>query len=164
MGMKINFGEIEDSFEPLPEGSYSVEIARVELRESKSSEHNYLNWEMDVLDDEYEGRKLWMITSLSPKALFRLKEVFVNLGIIEEDEELELEWDDDVDITPKEGPILTVPDLQGTVALANVRNEMYNNREQNRVDALDAGDAAPSKTTKKASSGGAKKGRQRKLK
>ena len=47
-GMKIDFSEVESSFEPLEEGHYECLINRIEVRESKSSEHNYLNWEFDV--------------------------------------------------------------------------------------------------------------------
>jgi hypothetical protein len=145
-GLKINFAEVEGSFEPLPEGQYEVIIERVEVRESNSSDNDYLNWQLKVTDDgEFEDRNLWMITSLSEKALFRLKDVLVALEVIEEDEELELEWADDVDITPKEGPLVTNPELDGLAAIAVVTNEMYDGRERNRVNDLVAADAAPAK-------------------
>lgn len=167
---RINFADVEDPFEPLPEGQYEFVVDRVEVRESKSSEHNYLNWTLEVTEDGYEGRKLWMITSLSPRALFNLKDVFMGLGVIEdEDEEVELDWDDDVDVTPEEGPLLTEPDLEGLAGIAVVENEMYKKREQNRVNGIlstDEVEAKPKKSTAKKSP--AKKGggaaRRRKLK
>lgn len=134
--VRINFAEVESSFEPLPEGHYECVIETVEVRQSKSSDNDYLNWEMKVLDDEYEGRRLWMITSLSEKALFRLKDTFLALEAIEEDDEIDLEWDDDVDITPQEGPVLTNPDVIGLPCTAIVTNEMYDGRERNRVNEL----------------------------
>ena len=148
-GMKIDFSEVESSFEPLEEGWYDCLINRIEVRESKSSEHNYLNWEFDVQDEDHEGRKLWMITSLSPKALFRLKDNLLALEIIEEDEELELEWADDVDITPQEGPLLTNPELDGLAVKVLVENEMYEGKERNRVNDVQLSDgAAPAKKAK----------------
>lgn len=135
-GLKINFAEVESSFEPLPEGQYECIIETVEVRESKSSDNDYLNWQFKVLDDEYEGRMLWMITSLSEKALFRLKDVFLALGVIEEDDEVDIEWEDDVDITPGEGPRLTNPEVEGLACIAVVTNEMYDGRERNRVNEL----------------------------
>lgn len=180
-GLKVNFAEIEGSFDPLPEGRYDVEVERIEVRESKSSEHDYFNWEFNVLHEDHEGRKLWMITSLSPKAMFRLKDTLVALEIIEEDEELEFEWEDDVDITPQEGPLLTNPDLQEmTGIVAVVTNEVYEGKERNRVNDVYLGsadedpqepeeeDEAPKGKTKKGSAkkGAAKKGkgkRKRKL-
>lgn len=135
-GMKINFAEVEGGFEPVPEGRYDVIVDRVEVRESKSSDNDYLNWEMSIQDDDYEGQKLWMITSLSPRALFRLKDIFVELDICGEDDEIDLDWDDDVDITPQEGPVVTNPELEGIAAVAVVENEMYEGKERNRVEEL----------------------------
>lgn len=152
-GMKINFAEVESSFEPLPEGQYDCIIDRVEVRESNSSEHNYLNWELSVQDDDYEGRKLWMITSLSPRALFRLKDVLMALGVIEDDDEIEIEWDDEIDVSPKEGPQVIEPELDGIACVAVVTNEMYDGRERNRVNDL----IAASGTTRKQSSNGSDK-------
>ena len=134
--MKINFAEVEGSFDPLPEGPQNVLVEKVEVRESKSSEHNYLNWELVVQDGEFEDRRLWMITSLSPKALFRLKDVLVALDVIEEDDEIDLEWDEDIEVTPTAGPLVTSPDLAGIAATAIIKNEIYENKERNRVDDL----------------------------
>lgn len=146
--MKINFAEVEGSFDPLPVGPQEVLVEKVEVRESKSSEHNYLNWELVVQDGEFEDRRLWMITSLSPKALFRLKDVFVALQVIEEDDELEIEWDDDVEITPTAGPLVTNPELSGITGVAIIKNEVYEGKERNRVDDLrGSGDNGTSKKT-----------------
>jgi hypothetical protein len=159
--MSINFAEVESSFEPLPEGEYDCIIEKVEVRESKSSEHNYFNWEFNVQDDEYEDRKLWNITSLSPRALFRLKDDLLALEVIEEDEELDLEWDEDVDITPTEGPMVTSPDLVGIACTVVVTNETYEGKERNRVQSvrLADGGGSPRKRNggKKAAAKGGKK-------
>lgn len=164
-GIRINFAEVESSFQPLPEGRYECIVEVVEVRESKSSDNDYLNWEFTVQEDEFEGRKLWMITSLSEKALWKLKDTLVSLEVIEEDEELEIEWEDDVDITPKEGPRITNPELEGVACIAVVYNEIYEGREQNRVrevvavggTAVKAGAAQTSSATKRTG------GRTRKL-
>jgi hypothetical protein len=164
-GMKINFAEVESSFEPLPEGEYEVIIEKVEVRESKSSEHNYLNWEFNVQDDDYEDRKLWNITSLSPRALFRLKDDLLALEVIEEDEELDLEWDEEVDITPTEGPLLTNPDLEGIACVVNVTNEPYEGKERNRVSSVrlsDGDGGSRKKAAGKKATGGKAKGGKRK--
>lgn len=146
-GLSVNFAEIEGSFEPLPEGEYECVIEKVEVRDSKSSDHDYLNWELKVLDEDYEDRRLWMITSLSPKALFRLKDVLVAIDVIEGDEELEIEWEDDVDITSQEGPLVTNPDLDGLPCVAVVTNEVYDGRERNRVNELLGPDGGSGKRT-----------------
>jgi len=131
--VSINFGEVEGGFEAVPEGTYMVEIEKVECRQSKSSEHDYLNWEFKIIDDEdHEGQHLWMITSLSPRALFRLKDVFEALDVLED--EMNLDFDDDVDITPTAGPRMLEPDVEGLQCMVIVTNEVYENKERNRVN------------------------------
>lgn len=132
--VNINFAEVEGSFDAMPAALYPVVIEKVEVRESKSSENHYFNWELTVSEGEHEGRKLWMITSLSPRALFRLKDTFEALGVL--DDEMDLEWDDDVQITPSAGPLLLQPDVTGLPSIAVVTVEVYEGKERNRVDEL----------------------------
>lgn len=134
----VNFAEVESGFEAIEEGPYPVVIEKVEVRESKSSDHPYLNWELTITDGDHEGRKLWQITSLSPNALFRLKDQLIALGVIEGDEEIDLDWDDDVEVTPKAGPMLLEPDVVGLAAIAIVTVEPYKGVNQNRVEVLQA--------------------------
>jgi len=132
---RVNFSDVE-SFEPVPEGEYGVEIDKVEVRQNKAGDGLYLNWELTIIDGDYENRKLWLITSLKETALFRLKQVLEGLNVIDADEDVELEYDDDIEPSTKEGPRLLEPDLEGMEAVANVHNEMYEGREQNRVNDL----------------------------
>jgi hypothetical protein len=129
---RVNFGDVE-SFEPVPAGEYGVEIEKVEVRENKAGDSLYLNWEMTIIDGDFENRKLWLITSLKDTALFRLKSIFEGLQIIDGEEDLELEYDDDIDPSTKEGPLLIDPNLEGMECVAVVQNEMYEGKEQNRV-------------------------------
>lgn len=136
----VNFADV-DSFEPLPEGQYDVEVDKVEVRMNKAGDGTYLNWELVVIDGEFENRRLWMITSLKTNALFRLKQVFEELGIIDDDdEEMDLEYDDDVEPSTSGGPRLVYPELEGLEAVALVKNEMYDGRERNRVEQLNGPD------------------------
>lgn len=158
--MKIDFSEVQSGFEPVPEADYEAVIERIEVRESKSSDNDYLNWEFRITEDEYDDRRVWGLRSLSPKALGFLKDWLVALDVIEEDDELDIEWADDVDITPTEGPLLTNPELHGMACVITVTNEVYEGRERNRVNEIRAADgpAKPQKkTAAKASNGGAKK-------
>lgn len=139
--ININFADVEGSFDAMPEGRYPVIIEKVEVRESKSSDNNYFNWELTITEGEFEGRKLWMITSLSPKALFRLKDVYEALGVLED--EMDLQWDDDVEITPQAGPLVLHPDVVGLPAIAIVGIEPYDGKDRNRVNDLVSPDDAP---------------------
>lgn len=144
--VQINFADVGNEFETMPEGKYPIVVEKCEVRESKSSDNNYLNWEMSITEGEYEGRRLWMITSLSPKALFRLKDVFDCLGVLED--EMELQWDEDVAISTDTGPLLISPDVSGAVAMAIVTIDYdYDPKGRNKVDALaEISDVGPVQT------------------
>jgi hypothetical protein len=164
--INVNLADV-DSFEPLPEDEYDVEVDKVEVRMNKAGDGLYLNWELAVIDGEYENRKLWMITSLKETALFRLKQVFEDLDIIDpDDEEIEIEYDDDVEPTSSGGPRLLYPEVEGLEGIARVKNEMYDGRERNRVEQLTSGrsKSRKRKTTRnsaKASKGSKSTGRSR---
>jgi hypothetical protein len=184
-GLSINFADVEGGFAPIPEGKYDAIIERVEVRESNSSDNDYLNFEFKLTDDEFEDRRVWTIRSFSEKALPMMKDMFVELGVMEEDDELEFEWDDDVDITPKEGPQLTSPDFDGMACVVTVKNDVYEGKERSKVtwvEAPNGGSAASSsssrpsksrsksgnssgskKTTSRAKSGSKSGGSRRKL-
>lgn len=146
----INFAEVEGGFEAVPEGTYDVVIEKVEVRESKSSEHDYLSWEYKIVGDDYEGQRLWDITSFSPRALFRMKDVFEALGVLED--EMTLDWDDDVEITQQSGPMLLEPDVIGMECQVVVKNEMYENKERNRIVEVRAAGGSSSNGSSKSSS------------
>lgn len=130
----INFSDV-DSFEPMPGSEwYGVEIDKVEVRENKDGDALYLNWELTVVDGDYENRKLWMITSLKDTARRRLKKAFTQLGVLDnDDDEIEIEYDEDVEPTPKSGPLLLYPDFEGMEASVFVKNEMFDGTERNKV-------------------------------
>jgi len=154
-GIRVNFAEVEGGFEPVPEGTYEVIVEDVEVRESKSSDNHYLNWRFRILDEEYEGRFLWNITSLSPRALFRLKDVFLALDVIEENDEVSIDWEEDVDITTSEGQRLIEPEVEGLACCLVVRIEPWEGKDRNRVTAiLPAGEGSGEPATVPASGGG----------
>lgn len=139
--LTVDFSQVED-FEAFAAGRYPVVIESVEVREPKEQgKYPYLNFTLVVADGEFEGRKLWFVGSLAPKALFRLKALFDSFGF--EGEQAELDYD------PGSGILLT-PSFAGLPAMADVSVEMYNKKERNRVEELVSGDglAAPVKAKK----------------
>lgn len=145
--MNISFADVESGgFEPIPEGTYDAIIDKVEVRESKSSDHNYLNFEMVIQDEDYEGRRMWMINSFSPKALFRMKDTLEALG--QDVEDVEFEWDDDVEVTTSGGPLLIQPDLDGLPCRVVVTTEVYEGKERNRVNEIRPASGSGSSTKK----------------
>ncbi len=74
----INFANVQDSFEPLPDGTYNAVLGEVEVRTSQKGDP-YLNFTFN-LTDEYEGRKAWRNFSLLPQSLWSVKAAMVALG------------------------------------------------------------------------------------
>lgn len=150
--INVDFSEVQ-SFEPLPEGFYRCRVEEVTVKDNNAGDGQYLNWMLEVVEEgEYQGRKLWFITSLKHKALWKLKETFENLGI--EGEAMDLETDDDTGL-------VVSPELVDLVCTAEVENEVYQGKVKNRVQNLlpaEKGGAAPSAESKK------DKGKGRKLK
>ncbi len=141
--INIDFSEVAGGFEALPPGEYAVVVDKVELRESQSSENPYFNWELTVTEDgEHKTRKLWFMTSFAPKALWRMKETFENLGIYQDTMNFNID---------EETNALLEPEVVGLPAVAVVVQEPYQGRTTNKVkNLLPADGAAP---TGKASTG-----------
>lgn len=79
--VNLDFSDSVDlDFAPIPAGRYRVRVSSIDIRQSKSSQFQYVNWEMEVDAGDYVGRKLWTNTSFSPKALWKLKETLIAFG------------------------------------------------------------------------------------
>lgn len=81
IALPTNLQEVEKkSFEPVPPGTYTLEIKEVE--EKQGTKAAYLNIKFEIVDDEdYAGRKVFEMVSLSPDALWKLKELTEALGL-----------------------------------------------------------------------------------
>ena len=67
-------------FEPVPAGIYPARLVDVSVGEGAKGP--YWKWEYEILVGyEHAGRKFWNITSLSPKAAFKMKETFEAFGV-----------------------------------------------------------------------------------
>ena len=51
--------EPNDSFDPIPNGDYLCIITASEMKPTKAGDGAYLELEMQVLEGQYQGRKLW---------------------------------------------------------------------------------------------------------
>ena len=58
-GFDANEVEPNVAFEPIPAGSYMVVITETEMKETKSGDGHYLEIEMEVIEGEYKGQRLW---------------------------------------------------------------------------------------------------------
>jgi len=118
---RIDMSNVEE-FVVLPAGQYDVVVTDIEFRKSKTTEFPYISWELTVLSGPAEDRKLWLNTSLSPKALFRLKQTLEGLGV--NDVPQQIEGNDLIEA------------MMGAKAVAEVGVREYEGRNQNEVKRL----------------------------
>ena len=48
-----------ESIKPIPAGDYNAVIVASEIKDTKAHDGKYLKLEMEVIDGEYQGRKVW---------------------------------------------------------------------------------------------------------
>lgn len=69
------------SFDALDPGPYICKLNAVKVSDKPGpSGAHYWTWEFEVAYGDHKGRRFWTNTSLSEKALFKLKEVFDAFG------------------------------------------------------------------------------------
>lgn len=78
--MNLDFSNVP-SREPLPEGVYDVQIAKIEETKSKTSGNPMLKIEFDILSEGYNGRKIWANYLLTENCLWKMQELFGSLGL-----------------------------------------------------------------------------------
>jgi len=78
MKFKADFTNVsEGGF--LPEGEYVCKVTKAELKQGNAAK--YINWELTVGVGDQKGSKTYYITSLSVKALFKLREFMIACGL-----------------------------------------------------------------------------------
>jgi hypothetical protein len=68
---------VDEGFTILDDGMYLCRLDKVEVSEKPGgSGFHYWSWILEVAQEEGKGRKLWHVTSLSPKADFAMANTF----------------------------------------------------------------------------------------
>ena len=135
--VSVDFSQVEE-FEPLPKAEYDAIIEEMKYVEPASEDkYPYINVQFNVTEDGFEGRKLWLVWSFSPRALWRFKQALENLGLAVE--ELEVDYDE-------ETMLVTEPDLVGMPCRLAVSQRTYEGKQQNQVDAVIEKPGAKAKT------------------
>lgn len=122
--VQLDFSNLPSNY--VEAGEYQAVINKVTLKESKNTGSQYLNWEFDLVEEEHLGHRVYMMTSLNPQALWKVRDQFEILGIQTEVMELEV---------TEEGVVMT-PFLAGRAVKLKISVEEYNGRNQNRVDGI----------------------------
>ena len=126
MGIRVDFTNVSSGFEKIEPGNY---LARVKSVEQKMSQANkpYLSWQFTIIGGEYDSRTAFYMTSLSPNALWKLKDTLINaFGYTKED--LAGEFD------------LDIQDLIGQECTLVIGEEEYQGEMRDRV--LDVKDSS----------------------
>ena len=76
---KMDFSGVTEGFKDLVAGTYEVKVKG--LTKEEGNEYPYLKWELQVYKGSYKGSNIRMNTSLSPKALWRLRNTLIALGL-----------------------------------------------------------------------------------
>jgi len=79
MKFKADFTNVSEGGGFLPEGSYICKVTKAELKQGQKGK--YINWELTVGVGDQKGSKAYYITSLSVKALFKLREFMIACGL-----------------------------------------------------------------------------------
>lgn len=123
--IRINFADVSEGLGAIPKGEYPVVVKEAKLATGQASGKPYIFWRLAITEGEYANRQLFLRTSLSENALWRLKSIFRNLGL-DVDQALNLIADDET------GYIVS-PQLVDLTAIAVVGSEEYDGRETNVV-------------------------------
>lgn len=126
---KVNFSDVK-TFDAIVAGMYRCRVDDAEVRDSKEGEYPYINWTVSIVDGDNKGRKLWLMTSLSPKAAWKLQETLIAFGAHPDSVKGEFEIDPD--------------DYLGAEFMAEVVVEHYGGSDRNKIDSAQpiAGGAA----------------------
>lgn len=109
------------SFEALPIGAYDAHVVEVKHGPSAATGEPNLAWTFEVDEEPYEGRKLFLNTSLQSQAIWKLGQTLMAFGWSEEE------------ITAKGGFDLEVADLVDLPCRLVVSQQMYQGQMRNRV-------------------------------
>jgi len=74
----VNTTEGSSDFEPLPAGVYTARLMEVNVKEGRTAP--YWSWTFEILEPDFLNRRMWVNTSLSPAAAWKMKEVFDAFG------------------------------------------------------------------------------------
>ena len=80
MRVTPDFSEASDLQTPFPEAIYKARITKCEMKKSKTSGNDYLNWELSVFGadgelSKFNKRNIFMITMLSGAGAGRLRDL-----------------------------------------------------------------------------------------
>lgn len=117
MKFNLDMTNVSDGFTLVPEGEYICKVTGVEKKDGTKAP--YLNWELTIGTGPNKGSKLYYITTLSPNALFSLRDFVIACGIP----------------VPKAAFQLDTDKIKGSVVGVKVAHEDYEKDGQTKTSA-----------------------------
>lgn len=127
--LNLDFSNAEAPVRLKP-GRYEAVVDHIEVGQAEGKEHPYLRWVLTLTDEEFDGKEVKYITSLSPKSLWRLQENFQSFGLDADEYELEIDEDSNM---------LVDPDLSGELCIIKVVAGTYQGRPTAKVVDIEGG-------------------------
>jgi hypothetical protein len=109
--LDVDFSETDD-MAPVPAGVYKVQVSDVKDEVSKN-DNPMLVWEVQIIDGDFKGRKLWTRTVLTPKSLWFLKRVLSALGVDKAELKGKFEFDPSSVVGKKCGIVVVISEWEG---------------------------------------------------
>ena len=140
MKLNLDMSNVSEGFELLPEGEYTCKVTGVTKEDGKKAP--FLKWELTVGTGTQKGKKVSHITTLSPKALFALRDFLVACGVDVPKSSITLDTDN------VKGKVVGITITHGTYMKDGVEKPNANVTEVYKVKKTDTGwkrDTAASK-------------------
>ena len=118
----VDFTGVSSGFEIIPEGQYDCTVFAVEQKVSQNSGAPYLNWQLKIQGGDFDGRRMFYVTSLQPQSLWVLKLALKAIGY--SDEQLKGQFN------------LDLEELCGRECVAVVVHEEYKGEMRDHVDKI----------------------------
>jgi hypothetical protein len=131
MPLNLDFEDLPSELPP-SEGRHRAKITDM-VYESEGLEFPRVVWSFEFLDGKEKDKSARMWSGLSPKAKWKIKDIFLSLGLISIDPDtgkatpIQLDWD------PKTGKVFK-PGLINKIVWVDVSHGTYNNRTTASID------------------------------
>jgi hypothetical protein len=142
--LSVNFKGVEGKQSTIPADDYAVKVD--EVTEEEGQNHPYLKWVFVITDGDFEGRKLYLNTSLSPNALWNLRGLLESLGQEVPDDEMDIDLEE----------------LVGSECVVTTDTEKYEGRMRSIIVDFVSSDEAGSKDEEEDDEPKSKKGKSSK--
>ncbi len=149
--IKVNMEGVEARV-TIPEDDYAVKPVGATLEDGDKAQ--YIAWELEITEGEYEGKKLYTNTSLSENALWRLRTMLEAMGVEVPDGVMEIDLEEILKDEPEFGVTVAHEDYEGRPRAQVVECFPAKDAEEEKGSKKGGKDKEEEKSSKKDKKGG----------